>query len=243
MFHRKPNKTYCQLTLDTIENSEEAIRKLNLNIIKPKKGLVGLPLRICKYEKINPNSFDSNQNSLTIRNLSAQVSAREFYELFMVFGEIKSAKLEFDAQGNSKNYGFVTFQGAQSAHQAISQLHGKEIKGSKIEISTLVPHKGTENKNVVYVKHLPFNIDETEVRKLFSQYGDIASVKLTRDNNGKITGAGIISFIDSRSASAAITDIKLKPKSFPGQLPLYVAYLQSKEERVGKSNLININKP
>jgi hypothetical protein len=96
---------------------------------------------------------------------------------------------------------------------------------------------------VVYVKHLPFNIDETEVRKLFSQYGDIASVKLTRDNNGKITGAGIISFIDSRSASAAITDIKLKPKSFPGQLPLYVAYLQSKEERVGKSNLININKP
>lgn len=243
MLDRKPNKTYCQLTLDTVEHSEEAMHTLNLKIIKPKKGTVGLPLRICKYEKINPNSFESNQNSLTVRNLSSQVTAREFYEIFLEFGEIKSAKLEVDAQGNSKGYGFVTFQSAQSANQAISHFRGKEVKGKKIEITTLVSHKGTETKNVIYVKHLPYNIDEVEVRKLFSQYGDIASVKLTKDNNGNITGAGIVSFNDSRSASAAIADIKLKPKSFPGQLPLYVAYLQTKEERVGKSNLINLNKP
>lgn len=243
MIDRKPNKTYCQLTLDTFENSEEAIQKLNLMVLKPKKGTVGLPLRICRYEKISPNSFESNQNSLTVRNLSPQINAREFYEIFLVFGVIKSAKLEVDSNGNSKCYGFVTFQSVQSANQAISQLHGKEIKGKKFEISTLVSHKTTETKNVIYVKHLPFNIDEAEVRKLFSQYGDIASVKLTKDSNGKITGAGIISFIDSRSASAAIADSKLKPKSFPGQLPLYVAYLQSKEERVGKSSLINLNKP
>lgn len=216
---------------------------LNLSVIKPKKGIIGLPLRICKYEKISPNSFESNQNSLTVRNLSELLSAREFYELFATFGEIKSAKLEVDALGKTKGYGFVTFSSNDSALKAISELQGKEIKGSKLEISNLVSHKGTEGKNVIYVKHLPYNIDEVEVRKIFSQYGDIASVKLTRDLNGKITGAGIISFNDPRSASAAIADIKLKPKSFSGQQPMYVAYLQSKEERVGKSSLINMNKP
>lgn len=236
-FVRKPNKCYCQVIFDTYESSENARINLNLKPISFKNKLY--PLRICKYEK--PSASSNDKNNILIKNLPKDMSARELYELLTPFGDIKSCKLEIDLDGKSMEYGYVTFYESDSTLKAIDQLNSKKINGKPLELVSLSPNIGKDNKNVIYVKHLPSNFDENNFKKIFNKYGDVSHVKLTKDNTGKNTGTGFVTFLDHRSAAAAIADVKLKPISFPSLPPLYVAYLQKKEERNKQNVLENSN--
>ena len=49
------------------------------------------------------------------------------YQEFISFGEINSAKISIDANFQSRGYGFVEFNDAESAQKAIAEANGKAV--------------------------------------------------------------------------------------------------------------------
>ena len=63
----------------------------------------------------------------------------------------------------------------------------------------------------IYVGQLPYNVDESELKELFTEFGEIASVNLIMDRfSGRSKGFG---FIEMPNNSEADTAIKALNKS------------------------------
>ncbi|MCB2183259.1 MAG: RNA-binding protein [Desulfobulbaceae bacterium] len=57
----------------------------------------------------------------------------------------------------------------------------------------------------IYVGQLPFNVDESELKEIFSEFGEIASINLIIDRySGRPKGFGFIDMPNNSEADAAI---------------------------------------
>ncbi|MRJ02024.1 MAG: RNA-binding protein [Epsilonproteobacteria bacterium] len=84
----------------------------------------------------------------------------------------------------------------------------------------------------IYVGNLPYRSSEEDVRKLFSQYGEVSSVKLITDREtGRARGFGFVEMEDS-DAQAAIE--ALDGKEFEGRT-LRVNEARPREQRERRS--------
>lgn len=52
-----------------------------------------------------------------------------------------------------------------------------------------------ENKRL-FIKNLPYDVNEEDIEKLFRKYGEINEVKILRTREGRGIGSGFISFED-----------------------------------------------
>jgi len=61
------------------------------------------------------------------------------------------------------------------------------------------------NKNKLFVGNLPFTVGEPELEEVFSQYGELASVKLITDREtGRSRGFAFVEYTEEAAAQAAI---------------------------------------
>lgn len=79
--------------------------------------------------KQKDREFDQAAN-LLVRNLPKTIDQAGLAKLFSPYGAIGSCKLETYANGESRCFGYVQFQKADSAQAAINALNNKEIEGS-----------------------------------------------------------------------------------------------------------------
>ena len=83
----------------------------------------------------------------------------------------------------------------------------------------------------LYVGNLPFNATEEEVRELFSQVGDVQSVKVITDREtGKSRG---FCFVEMDNADAAISELNGKDL---GGRKITVSEAREREQRPGGGN-------
>lgn len=69
-------------------------------------------------------------------NLSFITTEETLQKVFSIFGKIESVSIIKDKiSGNSKGFGFVTFEEENAAAQAVHTLSGKEVDGRKIRVS------------------------------------------------------------------------------------------------------------
>lgn len=149
-----------------------------------------------------------------------------------MFGNILSCKVATNQKGESLRYGFVHYEGEESANTAILRVDGKVIAGEKVSVSAFKSRKerGGSSKNVftnVYVKNIPAEIDDKKLSEMFAKYGEITSCKVSyKDNVHK--GFGFVNFKTAGSAQAAVdglNDFQI------GEKNLFVGPAQKKEER------------
>ncbi|WP_084516722.1 RNA recognition motif domain-containing protein [Desulfatiglans anilini] len=79
-------------------------------------------------------------------------------------------------------------------------------RGYRIRLIRTIQHSKEYNLNVkkIYVGNLPFSASEEKVHKVFSQFGEVHSVKLLTDPvTGRIRGFGFVE-MESDAADAAI---------------------------------------
>ncbi|MEW6570630.1 MAG: RNA-binding protein [Nitrospirota bacterium] len=68
----------------------------------------------------------------------------------------------------------------------------------------------------IYVGNIPYNATEEEIRELFSEYGEIESVKIMKDNvTGRSRGFGFIEMMSEDDATKAISAVN--GKTFMGK--------------------------
>ncbi|HEX2666866.1 MAG TPA: RNA-binding protein [Gammaproteobacteria bacterium] len=60
-------------------------------------------------------------------------------------------------------------------------------------------------QNKLYVGNFPFSVDESQLREIFSQYGEISELNLIMDrDSGRPKGFGFITFASQQSAEKAL---------------------------------------
>lgn len=164
------------------------------------------------------------------------MTTKELNKLFAEFGEISSCKLEYDQDGKSKGYGYVSYTDPNCADKAIENLNGKEINGKVVDLTILIPMK---NKCCIYVKNFPRDFTEEELKKFFSKFGEITTVAISRDAKGASKGFGFVTFASFQEANNAIKHTNEEHFTFPGCGPLFASLPVKKEDRqylYGKSD-------
>ena len=77
-----------------------------------------------------------------VGNLSFDITADDFRELFEAYGEVESADMVIDRYtGRPKGFGFVEMQNQNEAEQAIQELNGKEVMGRELKVNEARPRE------------------------------------------------------------------------------------------------------
>ena len=152
--------------------ADEAIKKLNYSKLAKKT------LRISWYNREQNNVRDKIQNNIFVKKIPKDVTAKEFHEYFSKYGNIISAKLAEDEEGESMGYGFVLYDTEEGAQKAIKECHGKEWNGKKLFVAQFQKSrpKQAPKYNNIYVRNIPKAWSEKDIKDYFSKYGEIGSM-------------------------------------------------------------------
>lgn len=209
--------------------AEEA--KQTLNMLK----LRGKTINIMWHEKDNSARYNTVSN-LFVKGLSQRVNPREVYLKFLQYGDIMSIKLCEDQDCNLLGYGYINYYSKDAANSAINELNGKEVWGNTLEVSFF--QKKNEriisqqsNKRELYIKNMPLNYKESNLKKMFSEYGTVSNSKIFI-NDITHQPYGIIAFENNNEEflNKVIEEMNGKVIS-PDTAGLYVSFFQNKQER------------
>ena len=241
----KVSNIWAQVYFEDDIWAKKARHELNGEILKPElsKNVKGKPIRICNYEGRGGGHKEKKINqSLLVKNIDTSITQKEFYNIFLKYGDIESAKLEYDENGVSKGYGYIYYSNEKEAEEAKKNLNGKEIKGKQLNIVNLVYSNNNQGKNLtLFVVNFPLNFTDIDLRKLFEKYGNIIYASVIKDQMGNSKGVGFITFSNFEETSKCISDTKTNQITFPGLPPLCVKYATKKEEREKRANFTNNN--
>ena len=107
----------------------------------------------------------------------------ELETFFSKYGDIKSLKISLNSDHSSRGYGFVCFQDATSASQALPALtEADECQAIKYQPRDKRDFRKIFNN--IYAKNFPAEWGEAEVRALFEQYGRIESLYFSKNDRG-----------------------------------------------------------
>jgi len=86
-------------------------------------------------------------------------------------------------------------------------------------------------QNKIYVGNFPYSVDESQLREMFSSYGDIEDIALIKDRmTGRSKGFGFITFATQQGAETALG---LNGKDIEGRA-LKVNMAQERDSRGGR---------
>jgi polyadenylate-binding protein len=169
-----------------------------------------------------------------VQNLDKTIDHKALHDTFSTFGHILSCKIATDGSGQSKGYGFVQFETAESAQSAIDKLNGMLINDKQVYVGHFLRKQDRDNDlsktkfNNVYVKNLSESFSEDDLKNTFGEYGTITSAVLMRDADGKSKCFGFVNFESPDEAAKAVEALngkKVDDKEW------YVGKAQKKSER------------
>ncbi|KAL4881196.1 hypothetical protein BJY04DRAFT_207612 [Aspergillus karnatakaensis] len=220
---------YAYVNYNDTAHGERALDELNYTLIK------GKPCRIM-WSQRDPALRKTGQGNVFIKNLDNAIDNKALHDTFAAFGNILSCKVAQDEFGVSKGYGFVHYETAEAANNAIKHVNGMLLNDKKVFVGHHISKKDRQSKfeemkanfTNIYIKNVDPDVDDDEFRKLFEAFGEITSATLSRDADGKSRGFGFVNYSTHESAQAAVEE--MNDKEIRTQ-KLYVGRAQKKHER------------
>ncbi|PWZ00235.1 hypothetical protein BCV70DRAFT_200386 [Testicularia cyperi] len=84
--------------------------------------------------------------NLFIKNLDPEYDSNDLFNSFRSFGRIVSARVMRDAEGKSREFGFVSFTNAAEASRALQAMDNKKLKSKKITVRLHEPKTMRQEK-------------------------------------------------------------------------------------------------
>ena len=220
---------YAYVNYNNTADGERALEDLNYTLIK------GKPCRIM-WSQRDPALRKTGQGNVFIKNLDSAIDNKALHDTFAAFGNILSCKVAQDEFANSKGYGFVHYETAEAANNAIKHVNGMLLNDKKVFVGHHISKKDRQSKfeemkanfTNIYVKNIDSEVTDEEFRGLFEKFGEITSATLSRDQDGKSRGFGFVNYSSHESAQAAAEE--MNDKEVKSQ-KLYVGRAQKKHER------------
>lgn len=196
---------YAYVNFNNPEDAGRAIDLLNFT------NLNGKPVRIM-FSQRDPSTRKSGSGNIFIKNLDKDIDHKALHDTFAQFGRILSCKIETDAQGQSKGYGFVQFESDEAANDAIEKVNGMSIADKTVFVGHFVKRQERDRDvtvrfSNVFVKNLDEEVDDDRLREMFSKFGAITSCVVMRDDEGKSKCFGFVNFEEPESAMKAVEEM------------------------------------
>jgi polyadenylate-binding protein len=236
------SKGFGFVHFETQDAADNAINKVNGMLLADKKVFVGRFIgRNQRSDAGAPRKF----TNIFIKNFGDQLDEAKMRALFSAHGNITSCKIQTDESGNSKGFGFCSFETPEAAEEAVTKLNGYSLGDKQIyvgrfqkknerqsEIKRRKDAQRQERMNKyqgvnLYIKNLDDTINDERLRAEFAKFGTITSAKVMTDGS-RSKGFGFVCFSAPDEATKAVTEMN---GSIVGSKPLYVALAQRKEER------------
>ena len=152
--------------------ADEAIKKLNYSKLAKKT------LHISWFNLDRKYFRNKIENNIFVKKIPKEINGKEFHEYFSKYGNILSAKLAEDEEGESMGYGFVLYDSEEGAKKAIKECNGKDWNGKKLFVSQFQQNrpKQAPKFNNIYVRNIPKDWSEKDIKEYFSKYGEIGSM-------------------------------------------------------------------
>ncbi|KAL0700720.1 hypothetical protein Bca4012_056842 [Brassica carinata] len=212
-------------------NPDDAMRAMDILNYTP---IRDRPIRIMRSNR-DPSTRLSGKGNVFIKNLDATIDNKALYDTFSSFGTILSCKVAMDANGKSRGYGFVQYEKEETAQAAIDKLNGMLLNDKQVFVGHFVRRQDRTRESGavprftnVYVKNLPKEITDDELKKTFRKYGEISSAVVVKDESGNSRCFGFVNFESPEAAAVAVE--KMNGISL-GEDVLYVGRAQKKSER------------
>ncbi|CAF4113810.1 unnamed protein product, partial [Rotaria sordida] len=236
------SKGFGFVRFETQEAADNAINKVNGMLLADKKVYVG---RFISRNQRADAGGSRKFTNIFIKNFGNQLDEEKLRELFSKHGKILSFKIENDESGQSKGFGYCSFENPEEAEEAVQALNGYSVGDKQLyvgrfqkknerlsEIKRKKDLQRQERMNKyrgvnLYIKNLDDTIDDECLKKEFSKFGTITSAKVMTEN-GRSKGFGFVCFSAPDEATKAVTEMN---GSIVGSKLLYVALAQHKEER------------
>lgn len=227
------------------DSATRAIQELNGKPVHHKTIYVGR----FESKKERNQQKESTWTNVYIKNIGSDVSDKELRDAFVRYGKITSAVIMRKEDGSSKGFGFVNFERHEDAVKSLALnekplgKEGKQIwcgraqKKTERQAELLNRLKHIKMERIkqfsginLYIKNLEDDVKEDQLRKEFSAFGNIRSLKIMTDEKNNSKGFGFICFDTPDEASRAIAEMNNRPLTGSNK-PLYVAYHEPKEIR------------
>eukprot|EP00960_Hanusia_phi_P071283 767517-Hanusia_phi.AAC.3 len=223
---------YAYVNFHNVVDAERALDTLNYTQIK------GKACRIM-WKHRDPSIRKSGAGNIFIKNLDKTVDTRTLHDTFSQFGNILSCKVSMDENGNSRGFGFVQFETAEEANEAISKVNGMLLEDKRLFVGPFIPRGERESANGerrftnVYVKNFPDNVSDDDFRKVFENYGEITSCKIMRKEDGTSKCFGFVNFKEADEAKKCCEELNGQ-KPFGGERDIYAGRAEKESERKEK---------
>ena len=207
---------YAYVNFHNVQDAERALDTMNFTEIKDR------PCRIM-WSQRDPSLRKSGVGNVFVKNLASVVDNKGLFDTFSVFGNILSCKVATDDAGVSKGYGYVHYETAGAAQDAISKFNGSFIEDMEVHVGPFLRRQdraGQSDWTNLYVKQFPETWDDVRLKELFGAYGAVASVIINRDPDGKSRGFGFVNFVDHPSAEKALSELANKSIEDPTAAPV-----------------------
>lgn len=231
---------YAYVNFHNVQDAERALDTMNFTEIN------GIPCRIM-WSQRDPSLRKSGVGNVFVKNLPPNVDNKGLFDTFSVFGNILSCKVATHATTDpvtgqyvvtSKGYGYVHYETADAAQDAIQKFNGMMIEDATVSVCNFVksalrpqPARWTN----VYVKQFPISWRENDLIKLFERFGECGSVQIVIDPaTGQSKGVGYYDFKHHESAAQAVQELNefLIKYDDGTEYVLYVSQHQKRTDRL-----------
>lgn len=181
----KENKSYAYVKFKTKSEVERARKALHMKTLR-NYVIKAEPFKQKEENKGESSGKSDEHTNLFVKNLPANTSPKDLYELFNNYGNIISIKLKQNINGECLGYGYVNYEDKQSAINAIENLNDYEFMGKKLQVSHFSPKKDRTEEDkfpLVLIKQMPPSINtESKLEEIFTRFGQISFFGLISGN-------------------------------------------------------------
>jgi len=223
---------YSYVNFHNVVDAERALDTLNYT------GIKGKACRIM-WKHRDPSIRKSGAGNIFIKNLDKTVDTRTLHDTFSQFGNILSCKVAMDEHANSRGFGFVQFETAEEANEAISKVNGMLLQDKRLFVGPFIPRSERESASGerrytnCYVKNFPEAVTDDQFLQSFQKHGEVTSSKVMRKDDGTSRCFGFVNFKEADVAKVAVEAMNGKPV-FGGDKELYVGRAEKESERKDK---------
>ena len=161
----------------------------------------GREIELFSFEGTSGGRNKRNANPdcrLFVGGIPRDIDTNGLREIFAEFGDMEDCIVMTDPGGNSRGFGFVTYEHKDMANAAIEAMATKKVKGKKLGVKLADDGKKRgkqkpEPQVKFYVGNLPFSIDEETLTTLFKDHADVKRVDIATNGDGTSKGFAFIS--------------------------------------------------
>lgn len=176
--------------------------------------------------------YERNQEATVyIGNLDLRVTEDLLWELFVQCGPVINVHIPRDKiTGEHQGFSFVEFRTEEDADYAIKIMHMIKLYGKAIKVNKASQDKRTQEVGAnIFVGNLSEDVDEKQLKDIFTAFGVVLSTKIMRDTESGVSKRyGFVSFDNFDSSDEAIK--KLNGQYISGK-PIEVTYAFKKDTK------------